>query len=69
MKLHFLELPPDDRRLYIEQAALRRDVSPVIMVMAFWMCWLLGILIGADFAAGCVPEDSAMRHALEHSPE
>ena len=25
MKLAFLPLPPDERRLYIEQAALRRD--------------------------------------------
>ena len=30
MKLGFLELPSDERRLYIEQAALRRDVSPVV---------------------------------------
>ncbi len=28
MKLGFLELPPGERRLYMEQAALRRNVSP-----------------------------------------
>ena len=27
MRLGFLELPADERRLYIEQAALRRNVS------------------------------------------
>jgi len=31
MKLRFLELSPDERRLYIEQAASRRNVSPVIL--------------------------------------
>jgi hypothetical protein len=29
MKLGFLDLPPEERRLYIEQAATRRNVSPV----------------------------------------
>ena len=31
MKLAFLQLPAEERRLYIEQAATRRNVSPVIM--------------------------------------
>lgn len=44
MKLRFLELPPGDRRLYIEQAAIQRDVSAVIVEKDFWVCWLLAIL-------------------------
>ena len=31
MRLSFLALPPGERRLYFEQAALRRNVSPVIL--------------------------------------
>jgi hypothetical protein len=54
MKLGFLELPPDERRLYIEQAALRRDLSPVVMEKDFWVCWLLGILFKSAFADSLV---------------
>lgn len=54
MKLGFLELPPDERRLYIEQAALRRNVSPVILEKDFWVCWLLGILFESEFADSLV---------------
>ncbi len=50
MKLAFLELPDDERRLYIEQAALRRNVSPVVLEKDFWVCWLLGILFESEFA-------------------
>jgi hypothetical protein len=38
MKLSFLTLPGKERRLYIEQAALRRNVSPVILEKDFWVC-------------------------------
>ena len=31
MKLAFLDLPADERRLYIEQAAVRRNISPVVL--------------------------------------
>jgi hypothetical protein len=54
MRLRFLELPPDERRLYIEQAALRRNVSPVILEKDFWVCWLLGILFESQFAGSLV---------------
>ena len=54
MKLRFLELPPDERRLYIEQAALRRDVSAVILEKDFWVSWLLGILFASEFAEALV---------------
>ena len=54
MKLGFLELPADERRLYIEQAAIRRNVSPVILEKDFWVCWLLGILFESEFAGSLV---------------
>lgn len=54
MKLGFLELPDDERRLYIEQAAVRRSVSPVMLEKDFWVCWLLGILFESPFAASLV---------------
>jgi len=38
MKLNFLELPPAERRLYIEQAAIRRNLSPVVIEKDFWVC-------------------------------
>lgn len=50
MKLEFLALPDGERRLYIEQAAIRRSLSPVIMEKDFWVCWLLGILFESTFA-------------------
>ena len=54
MRLGFLELPADERRLYIEQAAIRRNVSPVILEKDFWVCWLLGILFESEFAGSLV---------------
>ena len=54
MKLAFLQLPDVERRLYIEQAATRRNVSPVIMEKDFWVCWLLGILFESELAGSLV---------------
>lgn len=54
MKLAFLELPTDERRLYIEQAAVRRNISPVVLEKDFWVCWLLGILFKSQFAGSLV---------------
>ena len=50
MKLAFLALPADERRLYIEQAAVRRNISPVVLEKDFWVCWLLGVLFESEFA-------------------
>lgn len=50
MKLEFLKLAADERRLYIEQAAQRRNLSPVVMEKDFWVCWLLGVLFRSEFA-------------------
>lgn len=54
MKLGFLELSPDERRLYFEQAAFQRNLSPVIPEKDFWVCWLLGILFDLAFADSLV---------------
>ena len=54
MKLDFLKLPSDERRLYIEQAAIQRNISPVIMEKDFFVCWLLSILFESEFAESLV---------------
>jgi Nucleotidyl transferase AbiEii toxin, Type IV TA system len=54
MKLGFLELPPAERRLYLEQSAIRRNLSPVILEKDFWVCWLLGVLFESEFADSLV---------------
>src|SRR5262245_23836431 len=54
MKLAFLDLTPDDRRLYVEQAAIQRSVSPVVLEKDFWVCWLLGVLFTSEFAGSLV---------------
>lgn len=54
MKLAFLELSADERRLYIEQAAARRNLSPVILEKDFWLCWLLAMLFESRFADSLV---------------
>jgi hypothetical protein len=54
MKITFLQLPAEERRLYVEQAATRRNVSAVIMEKDFWVCWLLGILFESEFAGSLV---------------
>ena len=55
MRLSFLELPLSERRLYIEQAAIQRNVSPV-SGKGFRVCWLLGILGESEFAGSLVPK-------------
>jgi hypothetical protein len=54
MKLAFLDLSADERRLYIEQSAIQRNVSPVVLEKDFWACWLLGILFESEFAGSMV---------------
>lgn len=54
MRLAFLELPEHERRLYFEQAAVRRNVSTVILEKDFWVCWLLGVLFESKFADSLV---------------
>ena len=50
MTLEFLRLPLAERQLYIEQAASRRDVSPVFMEKDFWLCGMLAVLFESMFA-------------------
>ena len=54
MKIAFLELSPDERRIYFQQAAIRRNLSPVVMEKDFWVCWILGVLLQSKFAANLV---------------
>lgn len=54
MKLGFLTLPSGERQLYIEQAALKRNVSPVILEKDFWVCWLLAVLFDSEFGDSLV---------------
>lgn len=54
MKLSFLELPLEERRLYIEQGAARRNMSPVMIEKDFWVCWLLGVLFESRFGGALV---------------
>ena len=54
MKLAFLELPDDERRLYFEQAAARRGLSVVVLEKDFWVCWLLGVLFRSEFRESLV---------------
>lgn len=54
MKLAFLDLATDERRLYVEQAAIKRSVSAVVLEKDFWVCWLLGVLFTSEFAGSLV---------------
>lgn len=54
MKLGFLELSSSERNLYIEQAAIHKNVSPIVMEKDFWVCWLLGILFKSEFSSHLV---------------
>lgn len=54
MNLGFLKLPEAERRLYFEQASIRRNISPVVLEKDFWVCWLLGILFDSDFSQDLV---------------
>src|SRR6266496_5227371 len=37
----FAQLPASERRMYFEQTAARRGVSPQIVEKDFWVCWTL----------------------------
>lgn len=50
MQLEFLTLPDSERRLYLEQAAIQRNLSPIVLEKDFWVSWLLGVLFQSEFA-------------------
>jgi hypothetical protein len=54
MKLQFLDLAADERRLYIDQAATQHNLSGVILEKDFWVSWLLAILFNSEFAGSLV---------------
>ena len=51
---NFARRPDDDRLAFINEAAARRDVTPIIIEKDFWVCWLLGILFETEFAGELV---------------
>lgn len=48
----FARRPAEDRRAYIEEAAARRDLTPIIIEKDFWVCWTLRCLVRAVDIAG-----------------
>jgi len=54
MNIEFLKFPSNERRLYIEQAAIQKNVSPVILEKDFFVCLLLRILFESEFAGSLV---------------
>jgi hypothetical protein len=49
VKLSFLALPPEERRLYIEEAAARRGISAIVLEKDFWVSWLLAVIFRSKF--------------------
>ncbi len=54
MRLEFLRLPHDERWLYIEQVAVRKNVLPVIVEKDFWVSWTLAVLFASSFSDALV---------------
>jgi hypothetical protein len=54
MRLQFLELNPDERQLYFQQAAAESNLSPVLLEKDFWVSWLLGVLFNSEFSGSLV---------------
>jgi hypothetical protein len=54
MMLAFLGLPRRERQIYFTEAAIRRNLSPVILEKDFWVCWLLGLLFESEFSDSLV---------------
>jgi hypothetical protein len=50
VKLSFLALDPAERSLYIQEAAARRGVLPVLLEKDFWVSWLLAVIFESEFA-------------------
>jgi hypothetical protein len=54
MNLEFLRLSPNERWLYVEQAAARKNVLPVLIEKDFWVSWVLAVLFDSKFANALV---------------
>ena len=48
----FARRAAEDRRAYIEEAASRRNLTPVIIEKDFWVCWTLKRLVSCPDLAG-----------------
>lgn len=48
----FARRAAEDRRAFIEEAAKRRDVTPIIIEKDFWVCWTLRRLTSCTELAG-----------------
>ena len=48
----FARRPAEDRRAFIDEAAARRDLTPIIIEKDFWVCWTLRRLIMCPDLAG-----------------
>ena len=40
--------------MYIEQAAIRRNISPMVVEKDFWVCWMLSVLFESELAGSLV---------------
>jgi hypothetical protein len=54
MNSKFLSLPETQRQRALQEAAVRRCLSPVIMEKDFWVCYILSILFRCDFGKALV---------------
>lgn len=54
MQIAFLKLLPAERKLYFDEAAVRRNLLPVILEKDFWVSWLLAILFRSKFQEALV---------------
>ena len=68
MNLTFLTLPESERTLYINQAAIQRNVSPVVFEKDFWVCWLLAVLFRSEFAEHLVFKGRTPRPTFARRP-
>lgn len=48
----FARRPAEDRRAYIEEAAARRGLTPIVIEKDFWVCWTLRRLVNAPELKG-----------------
>lgn len=73
MHLTFLTLSESERTLYVNQAAIQRNVSPIVFEKDFWVCWLLAVLFRSEFAEHLVFKGgtslSKVFHAIERFSE
>lgn len=54
MNMDFFRLDATQRERAINEAAVRRGITPVIMEKDFWVCWILSVLFRSSFADSLV---------------